>query len=77
MIPNLYKWIQLVTVEELPETPIRLDHCTSITGRKKWLEITQREARDALVKRGPRYKTGALKHELETVYNLMEGVNKW
>lgn len=67
----LYLWIQSVTTDQLPPPPLRLDYCTTVQDPVRWLEVTQREAR--LPKGGARGKTGALQHQIRTVYELIEG----
>lgn len=71
----LYLWIQSVTHDDLPPAPFRLNYCTTVFDRERWLAKIQEEAR--LPRGGARGKSGVLQREIRSIYDLVEGDNKW
>jgi len=68
-------WIQTVTPEQLPRPPIRLNSFTIVTDPPKWLAVLQAES--GWDPKFWRIRNGALKQEIETLRDMLEGSNQW
>lgn len=67
---NLWDWVQAVTPEQLPPAPFELHPKCQVVNSDLWLAKLKE---DALHKRGPRAKTGAVHADMRRLYELVEG----
>lgn len=66
-------WVLAVSPDMLPDAPFKLDYCSTVTDRERWLEKLQEDVR--LVISGdscPRAKTGALHSDIDNLQALLD-----
>lgn len=69
------RWIQSVTVDQLPPAPLRVNHYTTVVDPGRWLAKLQWESK---MDTGYwRIRTGVLQREIERIRDLIEGKNSW